>query len=68
MDRLKFSGIGRKGIIEERDCLFNPWKVERSSYLRKRDVFEPSFIFDKPYYLKDKTEEELSKERETLTV
>lgn len=68
MDRLKFSGIGRKGIIEERDCLFNPWKEERSSYLRKRDVFEPSFTFDKPYYLKDKTEEELSKEREALTV
>ena len=68
MDRLKFSGIGRKGIIEERDCLFNPYKERRSSFLRKEDVMEPSFEFDKPVYLQEYTDEELERIRENLTV
>lgn len=68
MDRLKFSGIGRKGIIEERDCLFNPYKEVRSSYLRKEDVMYPSFEFDKPVYLQGYSDEELERMRENLTI
>lgn len=67
MDRLKFSGLGRKGIIEERDCLFNPYKV-RSSFLRKEDLMQTSFEFDKPVYLQEYSDEELERERENLTI
>lgn len=41
----RFSSNGYSGVIEKRDCLFDPYAEKRSSFLRREDLIAPRFKF-----------------------
>ena len=45
MAELKRFASHDKNVIERRDCLFDPYAEQRSSYLRRKDVEGPSVSF-----------------------